>query len=286
MYERLLVPLDGSELAEGALPFVEELARKFSSEIILLTACEPGDYMERPLRAYLEKREEEFQSLGLNASPVVVQGDAADEILEFSEMSNIGLIAISTHGRSGISSRWPLGSIANKVVQGSSIPVLLIKSEKLETVYSQRGMEKILVPLDGSKLAEVSLPYVEELAKVMGSEVTLIRVIEPIDSMARPFIGSMESDLKAEEEKRAVAYLKEKEKELRDKGVTVKAESLHGKAAEEVVKYADDKSVSLIVQATHGYSGITKWLFGVITTKIVEEASQPILLVRPKVENE
>jgi len=164
--------------------------------------------------------------------------------------------------------------------------VLLIKSEKLETVYSQRGMEKILVPLDGSKLAEVSLPYVEELAKVMGSEVTLIRVIEPIDSMARPFIGSMESDLKAEEEKRAVAYLKEKEKELRDKGVTVKAESLHGKAAEEVVKYADDKSVSLIVQATHGYSGITKWLFGVITTKIVEEASQPILLVRPKVENE
>ncbi len=286
MYERLLVPLDGSELAEGALPFVEELARRFKSEIILLTATEANDYMERPLRAYLEKRGEEFQSLGLKASPLVVKGNAGDEILEFSEQNDVSLIAISTHGRSGISSRWPLGSIASKLVEGSSIPILLVKPEELETMYSERRMKKILVPLDGSSLAEIVLSQVEELAKMMGSEVTLIRVVEPIAPMARPFVGSMEEDIRSEAGKRATDYLNEKEKELRDKGVAVKSEVLYGEAAETVLKYSEDNSMSLIAQATHGYGGISKWLFGMITSKIVEGSPRPVLLVRPKAEDQ
>ena len=126
MYERILVPLDGSELAEGALPYVEEVAARLNSEVILFTVCVAGDCLERPMRAYLEKKAEELEPLGIKASLLVAEGNVANEILDFAEKNNIGLIIISTHGRSGIS-RWALGSVADKVLHCSVVPVMLFR---------------------------------------------------------------------------------------------------------------------------------------------------------------
>lgn len=179
MYKRILVPLDGSELAEGALPYAEGVATRLHSEVILLTACTPGDCLERPLRAYLEKRAGELASLGIKASPLVVQGNAANEILDFAERNDINLIVISTHGHTG-PSIWPLGSIANKILQNSRIPLLLIRSSELETVLREKELRKVLVPLDGSQFAEGIVPYVEDLTEGIDNEVILIRVIEPV----------------------------------------------------------------------------------------------------------
>lgn len=284
MYERILVPLDSSELAERALPFAEGLARKLHGEVILLTAHILGDPFERLLRAYLEKRVVELQSLGIRASSLVVEGNAANEILDFSEKNGIGLIIISSHGRAG-PSIWPLGSVANKVLQRSRIPVLLIRSGQLEEVIAERELQKILVTLDGSQFAEEIISYVEGLAKEMGSEIILLRVIEPIKF---PYLETYdaeceryEKDFMARAEKEARHYLSKKENTLRDKGVKVSSTLLIGKPAETILQYARDNSASLIALATHGFSGITKWAYGSIASKLIERSPKPILLVRP-----
>ena len=283
MYERIVVPLDGSELAEGALPYAEGLARRLHGEVILLTACMPGEVIERPLRAYLEKRVDELQSLGVKASPLIVQGHAANEILDFSEKNDIGLIIISTHGRTGIS-MWPLGSIANKVLQRSQIPVLLIRSTELEAVVSEKELRKILVPLDSSQFAENIMPYVEGLVQGMDNEVILLRVIEPMELPHWGASGAWhdwEKDFMARLEKEAKQYLAEKESALRNKGVKVSSALLVGKPSQVILQYAEDNSVSLIALASHGFSGITMWAYGSVASKIIDSSSKPLLLVRP-----
>lgn len=286
MYERILVPLDGSELAEGALPYVEGLAGRLHSEVILFTVRVPGDWLALPLRAYLEKRAGELQSLGIKASPLVVQGNAANEILDFAEKNDINLIIISTHGHTG-PSIWPLGSITNKVLQKSRIPILLIRSRELETVLREKELRKILVPLDGSQFAEGVVPYVEGLTKGMDNEVILIRIIEPVQipDVVRYTAGfdekRYEKELTARAEREAKRYLSKKESALRNTGVKVSSTSLLGMPAQTILQYAEDNSVSLIALSTHGFSGITKWAYGSVASKIIESSSKPVLLVRP-----
>ena len=286
MYKRILVPLDGSGLAEGALPYAEGVATRLHSEVILLTACAPSDWLERPLKAYLEKRAEELSSLGIKASPLVVHGNAANEILDFAEKNDIDLIIISTHGYTG-PSIWPLGSIANKILQKSRIPLLLIRSRELEAVLREKELRKVLVPLDGSQFAEGIVPYVEDLTEGIDSEVIIIRVIEPmqIPDIVRYTAGfdekEHEKELTARAEREAKRYLSKKESALRNKGVKVSSTSLLGMPAQTILHYAEDKSVSLIALSTHGFSGISKWAYGSVASKIIQSSSKPVLLVRP-----
>jgi len=286
MYQRIVVPLDGSELAERVLPYVEGVARRHNSEVILLTACVPREPFERPLRAYLKERAQELQSLGIKASPLVVQGDVANEILDFAEKNDIGLIAISTHGRGG-TGIWPLGSIANKVAQTSRIPLLLIRSDEPQAVLIEKELQKILVPLDGSPFAENPIPYVEGLVEGMNSEIVLLRVIEPIKISSRVAYGEgrsleeYEKQLMDRAEREAKHYLSEKEDALRNKGLEVRSATLLGKPAETILQYAEDNSVSLIALATHGFSGIAKWAYGSVASKITEGSPKPLLLIRP-----
>ncbi len=243
----------------------------------------PGDCLERPLRAYLEKRAGELQSLGIKASQLVTQGNPADEILDFAEKNDIGLIIISTHGRTGIS-HWALGSIASKVLQRSRIPVLLIRSTESEAVVSEKELRKILLPLDGSQFAEAIIPCVEGLAEGMDSEVMLLKVVEPTEPPRWATSGAWpewEKDFIAKMEKEAKHYLSERESALRNKGMKVGSASLLGKPTQTILQYAEDNSVSLIALATHGFSGITKWAYGSVASRIIEGSSKPVLLMRP-----
>ena len=151
MFEKILVPLDGSELAEGALPYVEEIARSFSSEVILLTAYLSGERVEHLLGAYTAKKVQDLQALGVKASSVILQGDAATQILDFAKKNKIGLIIISTHGCSGCG-RWPLGNIANKVMRESLIPTILVRSDQLGDVGADKELKKILVKWQRSEI--------------------------------------------------------------------------------------------------------------------------------------
>jgi len=283
MYEKILVPLDGSEVAEQAMPYVERLARKLKSEVILMTVCLPGDPLERALAEYIERRAEKIQSLGVKTRSLCIEGDPAASIINFAEKNKIGLIVISTHGHGGISN-WPLGSIAGKVVQRSNIPVFLVRSSQPGKAPADDKLEKILITLDGSVFSETIIPYAEKLAKSMNCEVTLLRVIEQAKlPQLAAYIDreKYEKDFMAMMEREAERYLDKKETALAGKGVKVNSAFLIGKPVETILQYSEKKSVNLIALTTHGFSGITKWAYGSVASKIIEGSPKPVLLVRP-----
>jgi len=146
MYQEIIVPLDGSELAEKAIPYAAELARKFGSRITLLSIIEPVVVYSQPgvvgpvvsvavevdqeiitMGNYLARIEEFLQAEGINTRKVVRQGDAATQICDYAKEINADLIVMSTHGRSGFR-RWVYGSVADKVLRGAEVPVLLIRA--------------------------------------------------------------------------------------------------------------------------------------------------------------
>ncbi len=138
MFKQILVPLDGSALAEAILPQVTELARVHDAELVLLRVALahafPGaDPTEAQLQAvresekYLEEVEKELKARGLRVATVVRYGQAGEEILDHAAFAGIELIAMSTHGRTGVS-RWVLGSVAEKVLRASTTPLLLVRA--------------------------------------------------------------------------------------------------------------------------------------------------------------
>jgi nucleotide-binding universal stress UspA family protein len=147
MYKRVLIPLDGSELAEQALPHAIAQVERFSAELVLLQVVEPFpragvlwqadiDQAEkqaiRQARDYLEKTAATIQERGIQVKSVVMQGQPNSEIVRFAEASGVDLIVICTRGRSGLS-RWLMGSVADRVVRGATVPVLLVRTRKEET---------------------------------------------------------------------------------------------------------------------------------------------------------
>lgn len=138
MFKKILVPLDGSALAESILPQVTDLARLHDAEVVLLTVALahafPGaDPTEAQLHAvreaekYLETMERELKGRKVRVSVVVRYGHAAEEILDHAAFAGIDLIAMSTHGRAGVR-RWVLGSVAEKVLRASTTPLLLVRA--------------------------------------------------------------------------------------------------------------------------------------------------------------
>jgi nucleotide-binding universal stress UspA family protein len=300
MYEKIVVPLDGSELAEVALPYVEELASRLKTEVTLLQVISRAyhvyssgegtgrisytDEEMRPLKAragdYLKKVASRLEGKGINTRTEVGVGIAADEIIKLADENSTGLVTMSTHGRSGVS-RWALGSVADKVVRGTKQPVALIRAKGARPDVREKDiLDKALVPLDGSKESEAVIPYIEELATKLGVEVTLLHMLAPND-----YIHS-EAQLKQMESLRAPAkdYIESVAAKLKQKGIVAIAKFSEiglGVEAEEIIKLADETHVDLVAMSTHGRSGIGRWVIGSIADRVLHEGNTPLLLVRP-----
>jgi nucleotide-binding universal stress UspA family protein len=288
MYERILVPLDGSGRAEHALPYAEWIAKRFNSTVTLLTGCAQNDPMLRPLSVYLDKQADDVRKLGIEVNSSCVFGDIAEEILDCAEKNRIGLIVMTARGASG-TTRWSLGGVALKVVLHSNTPILLVRTAERDAARLEEGVRSILVVLDGSPVAESILPHIQDLALATGLEVILLQVTVPIGypAVARDNVEAdkHEKDVKKLNETRAAAtrfYLTEREKELASKGVKVSTVSLTGKPASELIlQYISDNPIGLTALATHGFSGISKWAFGSVAIDILEGSTRPLLLLRP-----
>ncbi len=286
-YRRVLVPLDGSELAERAIPYAKTIALNTGSELMLFTVTPaPSEKLDRPMNAYLELNAKELQSQGIKASIAIAYGNVADELIGFADKSNIDLIIISTHGHSGIK-RWVLGSVALKVLYGTCTPVLLIKSRAHK--ISKVEFKKILVPLDGSPFSEASIPYVKELAKGAGGEIILLRVSEPPVLPAdrspaiKPSWEEYRDILMAEIQRQAEEYLEGIKANLGKSGIKVRSQAILGKAAESILQIAQKEDINLIAMTTQGRTGISRWVYGSVASRIVEESLQTVLLIRPSV---
>ena len=281
MYRTLLVPLDGSELAEQALPYVKEMAKGFHSDVTLLTVCSLGDPLKHVLVEYLERKADGLKVSNLKVTAVCIEGEPASSILDFAGKNKIEMVVISTHGKGGIG-RWPLGSIATKVVQSSHIPVFLVRSSpQAETAVK---LKKIAAALDGSRFAEAIIPHVKAFATSLGSKVVLLEVLEPVKVPQMGTFedwGKVERDIFAKLEREAGRYLEKRKATLQSKDIEVTTKLLQGKPADAILQYVVEAGIDLVALTTHGFSGITKWAYGSVASRIIEASPKPILLVRP-----
>ena len=287
MYQKILVTLDGSELAERAIHYATTIARRVNGEIIVFSVFEREIYEENLMRVYLEKKAEELQALGLKATVAIGYGDAADGIVNFSEKNDIDLIVMCTHGRSGIT-RWITGSISSKVIQESYTPLLLIKTGAMQTEFLAEELCEILVPLDGSKYSEAALPYATNIANKLNCEIVLLRVnnATELSSYLDPeFIPGWElylAQAMPDIQDGLQNYLLEAKKRLEAEGFSVRSEFAFGRAADEIIKYAESHDINLIVMTTHGRSGFSHWAYGGVAYKLIHGTSKPTLLIRPR----
>ena len=309
MYKKMLVPLDGSKLAEEVFTYAKELAVRLDLDLVLLHVCKPGQESFIPMhQAYLDRacamitREadalRDSECLQEQCTPAhggceVALGYPAEEILKYAEENAIDIILMATHGRSGVR-RWALGSVAEKVLRSSKVPVWLVRSGVPdEIVYDKWPSITILVPLDGSKLAEQALPHAEALAKQRGAElveVVLLRVCEdPFVTADYPEASRSKSweehlkEMKSKLNEGCTNYLHDVEKRLADAGVKVRSEMLTGGSpGNEIISYVKKNPFNLIVMCTHGRSGINRLVNGSVADKVLRGVSNPIFLVRPR----
>jgi nucleotide-binding universal stress UspA family protein len=300
MYKRILVPLDGSELAEQILPYLRIIGKRLQAQVELLRVFDPvspvladpshGRYLDQiatsfqnQTRDYLEGVALSLRKDGLTVSSIVHEGYPASFIVSEAEREPATLIAMSTHGRSGIT-RWMLGSVTDKVLKATTIPLLIVRSEK-QTFTPEVILNTIIVPLDGSSIAEQVLPHVSTLAKLLELRVVLTMVIpSEIDYYKyAENIAATYQDLSAKANEDALDYLLSIKHRLQQEGVSmVQEQLLHGHPAEAIVDQAREVRDNFVAMTTHGYSGIRRWLLGSVADRVVQCSGDPVLVIRAR----
>ncbi|MCX6006729.1 MAG: universal stress protein [Chloroflexi bacterium] len=296
MYEKILLPLDGSELAEEALPYAEKLAGRLGSEIILTHVSElDTDPHEDKHRSYLQKMVEVTKEGAstyhdkpgngptIEVKSVILSGQPAEKIVEYAENENIGLIVMATHGQSGIQ-RWAIGSVADKVVRATTRPVILIRAKSARPDVRVKGiLNKVLVPLDGSKEGEAIIPYIEELASRFKLKVILIQILPNGYDAGYLYIPLSEKQMESDRA-HAIDYLNNIGARLKEKGIVVEEGlgigSRSGNMAEQIIQFADEAQVEFLAMTTHGRSGVGRWAFGSVAERVLQSGNTPLLLVR------
>lgn len=296
MFDRIMVPLDGSSASEIALPYAEEIASRLAKEIILVSVCEVAAAgADQLYRTYLKSIEErvlrELEHFECRESPKVrseiLIGSPAPEILRFADENDVSLITMASHGRSG-GTPWLLGNVAAKVLRAAKKPVLLIKvAAEATTLLQRRLIRKVLLPLDGSKLGEQAVPYAEKLIQGVGAQTVLIQALEPLKEIKgegyRGYPVLSETELRAVNERRkkfAEDYLEGMVKTFKEKGLPASCLVVRGSPAEQILDYAQKNGVDVIAMSTHGRSGMGRWVFGSVTDKILHAGDTAVLMVR------
>lgn len=299
MFKKIVVPLDGSLLAEQALSFLPRFVSPLQTHIDLVCVVQPWVYalgmseatpisvindLHENWQAYLHQQEIFLQGLGYTVQSHVLEGDIAAEILALAANKNADLIVMSTHGRSGFR-RLALGSVAERVLHNATIPLLLVREGA--ALHTTNPIEHLLVPLDGSSFAERSIPLAVELSTQTGATLTMLRVVQDLDAQNKQII--FKSEEAAEEAVNqwkllATRYLDELAKGIKAEGVKVSSMVLSGDPENLIGTIAETLPADLIVMSTHGRSGVSRWVYGSVANKVLRTASCPVLLVRNEVD--
>jgi nucleotide-binding universal stress UspA family protein len=221
---------------------------------------------------------------GVDVRCTVEKGTAAEVIIEKAAVDRGTLINMATHGRSGIK-RWLLGSVAEKVLRGATNPLLLIRATEEAKTEGEANLRSVIVPLDGSGLAESMLPTVAELAKELKLEVILFRAYTiPLSALAVDpegyYVATDEKLISAMRDE-AVAYLEKKVEEMKKSGIDkVSYVAEYGFAADEIISFARKTPDNLIAMCTHGHTGVKRWVLGSVTETVVRHSGDPVLVIR------
>jgi nucleotide-binding universal stress UspA family protein len=299
MYTKILIPLDGSKTAETVLPYARYLAGKFKIPVDLLAvidiaeiaahmAAEKARFLDtmvedgvRHSTAYLRGAARTFPGVEVNC--MVERGKAEDVIIEKGKADIAMMIAMATHGRSGLN-RFLLGSVAEKVLRGSANRLLLVRANEAAGSIGEGAIKSITLPLDGSEVAESALPMVAEMAKKLDTDIELFRAYHiPYDAYAgdQDYYEMKYDELLAGVRDEARKYLDKKATELKKLGIAkITCVTKEGHAGDEIIARGLKTPGCLIVMCSHGRSGVQRWLLGSVAETVVRHSSGPVLVAR------
>lgn len=296
MLERILVPLDGSALAECVLPHVSALVAATGVEILLLRVLDPLGASTRPVsvdpldwqirraeaEAYLKAIASHLEYKGVLPQTFVMEGRAAESVIEFADEKDVSLIILSSHGQSGLSG-WNVSSVVQKIILRSNRSMLVIRAYQ-QTRDMDDGVryQRILIPLDGSQRAEIVLPLAERLARAHDGQLLVVHVVEEPEMPRRtPYDGD---DMKLHEQitERNRVYASKYLAELEDRieapiETRIIVASSVSVALHDIVQQSE---VDLVMLSAHGYTGSDNWPFGSTVISFIAYGTTPLLVMQ------
>jgi nucleotide-binding universal stress UspA family protein len=299
MLDPILVPLDGSLLAECVLPHVVAIARAFNAKVVLLRvlgqnqalesaqSCDPLNWQidKTEARVYLERIGAQLQEVGVQTQIAVWEGLVAEWITEFARTKGMKLIILSTHGRSGLS-QWGISSVVQKIILSAPTSLLIVRARQpIVSELTEQPYTRLLVPLDGSRRAEYALPMITLLARVHKSQVHLVHVVKKPE-MARQMPPTQEdTDLSnrivARNQEEAAHYLDQLQLRSPLEGIAVQTHLLiSDNTAAALHEFVEREHIDMVTLSAHGYSGNTQWPYGSVVNNLMSYSKVPLLVVQ------
>jgi nucleotide-binding universal stress UspA family protein len=308
MVRSLLVPLDGSPFSEHALPLALGLAKRSGAALKLLHVQPPyvtlppdadlgpplEEELDRNARAYLDalaRRIAGVASVRFDAKILV--GEVAPTVRRYAEEQGVNLVVMSTHGRGPVARFW-LGSVADELMSDASIPILLVRPhDQVNDLRADVVPRHIVLPLDGTPLAEQILPHAAEVGKAADADFTLLRVVGPITPNVYHVEGAglaqmteqmldqiqrMQTSLREE----AQTYLEGVAARLRGQSLRVRTQVVvDEQPAHAILKVAAEVGAGMVALETHGRRGLERMFVGSVADKVIRGATTPVLVHKP-----
>jgi nucleotide-binding universal stress UspA family protein len=293
----LLVPIDGSVFAEQALPVALQIAREADAKLVLVRVHRVSGF-KVDIQTWLDENRylNQVQTDLLEAGNVVVsssliEGEEAEAITQHADAIGADLIVMTTHARGNVG-RMLLGSVADQMVHLSHIPVLLVRPTTDAPLLGNRiKFPHILVPLDGSLLAEEALGEAKTLGQLLQARITLLRVINDLEECkALKTPGHLPGKILVEElketewqlEQKATTYLETVAAPLRAQGLDVSTQVVvSAQPADAIVETIKNDAVDLVAMATHARQGMARLFLGSVADKVLRKAPVPLLMCPP-----
>ncbi len=302
MFDTILVPLDGSQLADCVLPHVVAIGSSFDAEITLLrmlekkqagTSAQLFDLLNWQINKtkaalYLEKTQARFQESRLRTRTKVLEGLVAEGITEYAQNQGMKLIVLSSHGRNGLT-QWGISSTTQKIILSAQTSLFIVRAhqygahsvELSETPVYQR----ILVPLDGSQRAENVLPIITQLAHFHKSQIHLVQVVQTPE-MARQMPPANEDiDLSnrvtVRNQEEAGRYLEQVKSRSYLEGIAVQTHLITSdNVAVALHQLGEQEHIDMVALSAHGYSGNHQWPYGSMVNNFIMYGKVPLLIVQ------
>ena len=299
MFDPILIPLDGSLLAECVLPHAVAIARAFNAKIILLRVLEKNQangaaqifdllnwqIKKTEAKLYLEKISVQLRKSQLQINAIVMEGLMAETITGYAQSHGVKLIILSSHGRSGVN-QWGISSVAQKIILGSPTSVMIVRAHQpVVSELKEQTYRQILVPLDGSQRAEFALPLITLLARFHKSRTHILHVVKPPEMVRRLPPTQEDKDLANRIVKlnmeEAKQYLELVKSRSHLEGIEVQTHLItSNNAATALHGLVEQECIDLVAVNAHGYSGNNQWPYGSMVINLILYGKVPLLIVQ------
>jgi nucleotide-binding universal stress UspA family protein len=302
MFDPILVPLDGSQLAECVLPHTAAFARSFDAEITLLRILEKNQagasaqlfdllnwqIQKTKATLYLEEIRERFKESNIRARTIILEGLVTEGITNYAQNQGMKLIILSSHGRHGLT-QWGISSITQKTILSASTSVLIVRAHSQDVLAGELSKpslyQRVLVPLDGSQRAEHVLPIVMQLARFHKPTIHIVHVVQNPE-MARQMPPAHEDiDLSnrvvARNREEAGRYLEQVKSRSYLQGMDIQTHLITSDHTTEALhQVVEQEQIDMVILSAHGYSGKHQWPYGSVVSNFIFYGKVSLLIAQ------